>query len=141
MEGQENFTDLFSGGFGAVLARSFASRIAFYAVPMWVGNTAPAGTTGDTSTAYIGLGTRIRFLETAYLVGEVTPRFGGYVVGDPEYAFSIEKRVGAHVFAITFANAPATSTGLDGSGFSAAELRAINRDNALKFLPRVEAAA
>jgi len=111
VEGQENFTDLFSGGFGAVLARSFASRIAFYAVPMWVGNTALAGTTGDTSTAYIGLGTRIRFLETAYLVGEVTPRFGGYVVGDPEYAFSIEKRVGAHVFSLVWANGQGTTFG------------------------------
>ena len=36
-----------------------------------------------------------------------------------------------------FFNAPATSLGLDASGFSAEELRVINRDNALKFLPRL----
>jgi len=36
-----------------------------------------------------------------------------------------------------FFSAPATSTGLDLSGFSGEELRAINRENALKFLPRL----
>jgi 6-methylsalicylate decarboxylase len=38
-----------------------------------------------------------------------------------------------------FFNAPATSVGLDASGFSAEELRAINRENALKFLPQFRA--
>jgi 6-methylsalicylate decarboxylase len=38
-----------------------------------------------------------------------------------------------------FVNAPATSAGVDRSGFSATELRAINRENALKFLPRLSA--
>jgi hypothetical protein len=94
-----------------VLARSFSSRIAFYAVPVWVGNTAPSGASGSTSTGYVGLGTRIRFLETAYLVGEVTPRIGGYAVGDPEYAFSIEKRVGAHVFSLVWGNGQGTTFG------------------------------
>ena len=36
-----------------------------------------------------------------------------------------------------FFSAPATSTGLDLSGFTGDELRAINRENALKFLPRL----
>ncbi len=35
-----------------------------------------------------------------------------------------------------FANAPATASGLLTSGFSADELRAIDRENALKFLPK-----
>lgn len=38
-----------------------------------------------------------------------------------------------------FANAPATSMGVEHSGFSAEELRGINRENALKFLPRLRA--
>jgi predicted TIM-barrel fold metal-dependent hydrolase len=38
-----------------------------------------------------------------------------------------------------FVSAPATSTGLDLSGFTGDELRAINRENALKFLPRLSA--
>ncbi len=40
-----------------------------------------------------------------------------------------------------FVSAPATSTGVDGSGFTADELRAIQRGNALKFLPRIAAQA
>jgi predicted TIM-barrel fold metal-dependent hydrolase len=38
-----------------------------------------------------------------------------------------------------FVNAPATSLGVDRSGFTAEELRAINRENALLFLPRFSA--
>jgi predicted TIM-barrel fold metal-dependent hydrolase len=38
-----------------------------------------------------------------------------------------------------FVNAPATSIGVDRSGFTADELRAINRENALRFLPRLSA--
>ena len=36
-----------------------------------------------------------------------------------------------------FVNAPATTSGVQASGFSAEELRGINRENALKFLPRL----
>jgi predicted TIM-barrel fold metal-dependent hydrolase len=39
-----------------------------------------------------------------------------------------------------FVNAPATTSGVQASGFSAEELRGINRENALKFLPRLAAA-
>ena len=38
-----------------------------------------------------------------------------------------------------FVNAPATTNGVQRSGFSAEELRAINRDNAVAFLPRLKA--
>lgn len=110
VEGQDNFSEIFAPAFGVVLSRSVANAVALYAVPMWVhnSNSAPTGIAVQ-NTGYVGLGVRIRFLPTAYLVGEVTPRLGGYVVGDPEYAFSIEKRVGAHVFALTFANGQGTT--------------------------------
>jgi predicted TIM-barrel fold metal-dependent hydrolase len=39
-----------------------------------------------------------------------------------------------------FVNAPATTSGVQASGFSAEELRGINRENALRFLPRLAAA-
>ena len=42
---------------------------------------------------------------------EVTPRLGGYVIGDAEYAFSIEKRIGGHVFSVVFANASGSTYG------------------------------
>ncbi len=39
----------------------------------------------------------------------MSPRVGGYVAQDAEYAFALEKRVGAHVFSLTFANGAATT--------------------------------
>ena len=40
---------------------------------------------------------------------EGAPRVGGLAIGDAEYAFAIEKRVGAHVFALTFSNCAGTT--------------------------------
>jgi hypothetical protein len=48
---------------------------------------------------------------TLYVVGEVSPRVSGYIPGDAEFAFALEKRVGAHVFSLTFANTAATTYG------------------------------
>jgi len=42
-------------------------------------------------------------------LGEVSPRVSGYIAGDAEFAFALEKRVGAHVFSLTFANSAATT--------------------------------
>jgi predicted TIM-barrel fold metal-dependent hydrolase len=36
-----------------------------------------------------------------------------------------------------FFSAPATSVGVDTCGFTAQELRAVNRDNALRLMPRL----
>jgi hypothetical protein len=52
----------------------------------------------------VGLGANLKLLPTLFLMGEVTPRIGGYVIGDPEYGFGISKRVGGHVFDLTFTN-------------------------------------
>ena len=77
-------------------------------MPMWVHNT-PGQAVGNRDTGILGLGARLRLMPTTYLLGEVTPRIGGYVLRDPEYGFGIEKRVGAHVFALTFTNNPGTT--------------------------------
>jgi hypothetical protein len=70
---------------------------------MWVHNTAAAtGVTRD--TGIIGIGGSVRVLPTLYIIGEVTPRIGGYVIGDAEYGFGISARVGGHVFDLTFTN-------------------------------------
>ena len=39
----------------------------------------------------------------------MSPRIGGFAIGDAQYAFAIEKRVGAHVFSLTFQNGPGTT--------------------------------
>jgi Membrane bound beta barrel domain (DUF5777) len=108
VEGDNNFRRDYAPALGVVVGHTSAERLALYATPFWVHNTQTGGVE-NRDTGFLGLGARVRFLETAYLVGEVTPRIGGLAIGDPEYAFGIEKRVGAHVFALTFANGASTT--------------------------------
>jgi hypothetical protein len=82
--------------------------VAAYAMPMWVHDTAiGSGTTRE--TAVLGLGGRFHVRPGIYLVGEVSPRIGGYAVGEPEYSFALEGRVGAHVFQLNFSNTIGTT--------------------------------
>jgi hypothetical protein len=81
-----------------------------YLEPMWVHNTGGSAVPGQ-NTGFVGLGARGRVHGTTYLVFEISPRLGGYVVQDPEYAFAIEKRVGGHVFQLVFGNSSAMSFG------------------------------
>jgi hypothetical protein len=107
VEGLNNFRETYSPAIGVVVSRRIAGAAVVYLVPMWVHNSSSA--IPDQNTGYVGVGARIRFRPTAYLLGELSPRLGGYVIGDPEYAFAIEKRVGAHVFSLTFGNGQGTS--------------------------------
>lgn len=108
VEGDNNFRQSYAPALGVVVGRTITDRVALYATPFWVHNTG-TGDADTRDTGFLGLGGRVRFLESAYLVGEVTPRLGGLVIGDPEYAFAIEKRVGAHVFSLTFSNGASTT--------------------------------
>jgi hypothetical protein len=112
VEGGNNFKRDYEPALGAVVSRTIAGAVALYASPIWVHNTL-AGTAGVTAnTFYVGLGARVRIVPTVYVVGEVSPRAGGsYTPGDPEFAFALEKRVGGHVFSLTFANTSATTYG------------------------------
>ena len=110
IEGGDNFKARYAPALGAVVSRTVADAIAVYAAPIWAHNTFP-GTGVMLNTFYIGLGARARVRPTVYVVGEVSPRVSGYTAGDAEFAFSVEKRVGAHVFALTFANSAATTYG------------------------------
>lgn len=115
IEGDHNFgatlhgaAKHFSPALGAVVSRTIAERVGLYAMPMWVHNT-PGAAVRSRDTGILGLGARLRVMSSTYFLGEVTPRLGGYVLRDPEYGFGIEKRVGAHVFALTFTNNPGTT--------------------------------
>jgi uncharacterized beta barrel domain-containing protein DUF5777 len=103
-EGTNNFQDVYSPAVGAVVSRKFAGRVAAYVVPMWVHNT--AGIVGEETrdTMMLGLGGRLRVVSSVTVVGEYTPRVAGYAPGDSEYGFGLEKRVGGHVFQLTFTN-------------------------------------
>lgn len=103
VEGTNNFRQEYAPAIGASISRDVANIVALYAVPMWVHNTA-AGTGVTRDTAMVGLGANLRLRPTLFLTGEVTPRIGGYVIGDAEYGFGISKRLGGHVFDLTFTN-------------------------------------
>ena len=103
IEGSNNLRQQYAPAVGASFSRDVANVLAVYAVPMWVHNTAPGtGVTHDTGV--IGLGGSLRVRPSVYLIGEVSPRVGGYVQGDAEYAFGLSTRVGGHVFDLTFTN-------------------------------------
>ena len=115
IEGSDNFQENYKPALGVSISRSFMDRAAVYAVPVWVHNS--AALTGETrETFFIGIGGRIAFLPTAYIIAEVTPRVAGYGPGDAEYAFGVEKRVGGHVFSLVFANTFGTTYGQLASG-------------------------
>jgi Membrane bound beta barrel domain (DUF5777) len=96
---------------GAVISREVGTQLALYATPFWVGKTG-ISLSGDGNTGFMGLGARVRLgrASSSYLSAEVSPRLGGFVIADPEYGFAIEKRVGAHVFALTFTNGTSNTT-------------------------------
>jgi len=107
VEGNNNFKESYAPALGVVVSRTIADRVALYATPTWVHNTSAAGSTRE--TGFVGLGGRVRVLDATYVAAEVSPRIGGLVIGDPDYAFSIEERVGAHVFSLTFSDGAATT--------------------------------
>jgi hypothetical protein len=110
VEGGNNFKARYAPALGAVLSRTVAGAAAVYVAPIWAHNTFP-GTGIMRDTFYVGLGARVQVVPTVYVVGEVSPRVSGYTAGDAEFGFALEKRVGAHVFSLTFANSAATTYG------------------------------
>jgi hypothetical protein len=98
----------YSPSLGLVISRKVANRLAVYLEPFYVHNTAGEGLpTRD--TGFLGVGGRLKLSSTVNLVGEVAPRVGGFNPREPQFGFAIEKRVGGHVFALTFTNNPGTT--------------------------------
>jgi hypothetical protein len=110
VEGGNNFRTRHAPAIGASVSRTIADAAAVYVTPFWAHNTFP-GTGVMRDTFYVGLGGRLKIVPSVYLVGEISPRAAGFAPGDAEFAFSLEKRVGAHVFSLTFANTAATTYG------------------------------
>jgi hypothetical protein len=119
VEGENNFQthntsglDIgYSPGFGASVSRTLGTWGIVYADPVFVHNTEDTGAAERRNTFYLGIGGRLRVMASTFIVAEVTPRLGGYAPSDAEFAFSLEKRVGAHVFSIVMANTQATTYG------------------------------
>ena len=129
IEGADNFHEKYAPAVGASISRQVGTRLAGYVTPMWVHNTAASldaidherdggAHTGSSEpshmhhdTTYVGMGGRVRLGSSTYVAGEIAARVQGYAPGEPGYGVSIEKRVGAHMFSLTFTNTFATTFG------------------------------
>ena len=108
VEGADNFQERYSPALGVAVSRMVADRLAVYATPVWVHNTAESLNV-DRDTLFVGIGGRVRVSATVYLVGEVVPRAGGYSPDKPAFGFAIEKRAGGHLFQLNFNNGQGTT--------------------------------
>ena len=96
---------------GAIVSRRIGEKAALYVEPIWVHNSNLFdSSTPDNDTFFVGLGGRVRVLDTVYLVGEYAPRTG-YAPGVNHGSFAIEKRLGGHVFQVNFSDSFATTYG------------------------------
>ena len=113
IDGTNNFKDSYSPALGAVISREVGNRAAFYLQPVWVNNSneLPSDLADDNDTFLIGLGTRVRVLQTVYLVLEAAPRAAGHDPGVDHISFGIEKRAGGHLFQLNFSNSIGTTFG------------------------------
>ncbi len=107
VEGRDNFREEYSSGVGVVLSRKLGRRRGtVYIEPIWVANSNPLPDeiAGDNHTFMLGLGARVAVRRNMYLVGEFTPRVGGYDPGDHHASFGFERLIGGHTFQINFSN-------------------------------------
>lgn len=129
VEGLDNFQELYQPAVAATVSRVAAPWLVLYATPAAVFNTRAAdelfghdhdlpGAEEDEHsqhehTLFVGLGARVRFLPTAYFVGEYSPRLAGHDPGRGVWAVGIEKgtRSGKHLFQLNFTNASGTTFG------------------------------
>jgi hypothetical protein len=110
VEGADNFQERYSPALGMAVSRMVADRLAVYATPVWVRNTAGILNI-HRDTSYLGIGGRVRVSSTVYLLGEVVPRVNGYSPDKPAFGFAIEKRAGGHLFQVNINNGQGTTFG------------------------------
>ena len=65
IEGPNNFQERFAPALGVVVSRTFQQRVALYAAPIWVHNSA-AAIGVDRETLMVGLGGRVRLGSSTY---------------------------------------------------------------------------
>jgi hypothetical protein len=110
VEGSDNFQEHYSPALGLVASHMVRDRLAVYATPVWVHNTASILNV-DRDTFFVGIGGRVRVSRSVYVVAEVAPRAAGYRPDKAAYGFAIEKRAGGHLFQLNFNNGQGTTLG------------------------------
>jgi len=108
VEGADNFQERYAPALAAAVSRMVADRLAVYATPVWVHNTA-ASLDVDRDTFFVGLGGRVRVSSTVYVVGEMAPRAAGYRPDKAAFGFAVEKRAGGHLFQLNVNNGQGTT--------------------------------
>ncbi len=112
VEGNDNFRDEYSPTLGVVFSQRIRDWAGVYVEPLWVGNSNKPGLLhpeplprGDASDTFmVGLGARLRVLDTVYVVAEYVPRVSGFDQGADHISVGFEKRVGGHIFQLNFSN-------------------------------------
>ncbi len=127
-EGLNNLRDNHQPGVAVTVSRTFGDALALYATPAFVAHTHAVDTiaghtghndvgletdehAGHDSTWFTGLGARVRFSGTGYLVGEYSPRIAGYDPNRGVWGVGIEKRTGGHTLQLNVTNSFGTTPG------------------------------
>ena len=128
VEALDNFQENYQPALAATFSRAAKGWLVLYATPAFVWNTQavdalshdhdlPGAEEDEHSqhdhTMFVGLGARVRFRPTAYVVGEYSPRLAGHDPGRGVWAVGVEKvtRSGKHMFQLNFTNAFGTTLG------------------------------
>jgi hypothetical protein len=124
-EGLNNLRELYQPGVAVTVSRTFGDALALYATPTFVADThavdAISGHAHDPGTIdehanhsdtwFAGLGTRVRFVKTGYIVAEYSPRLAGYDPNSAVWGVAVEKRTGGHVLQLNLTNSFGTTLG------------------------------
>ncbi len=117
-EGANNLQQDFQPAAAVTVSRTQGTRLALYATPSYVhhahtdtllalheGHSLP-GVVVDTrrDTFFLGIGGRVRLLETMYVVLEAAPRLAGYDPDEPGWNVGVEKLTHGHVLQLNFGN-------------------------------------
>ncbi len=115
---------------GPLISRTVGTRAAFYLQPAYILHSNTYSTSGclehiehghdipgcadletgiESNTLMVGLSTRLRVLQSVYLVGSWTPRASGFRPGVSLKTFGIEKRMRGHVFQLNMSNGLGTT--------------------------------
>jgi Membrane bound beta barrel domain (DUF5777) len=129
VEGLNNFQQDYQPALAAVMSRVATQWLVLYVSPTFVWNTRAADFLDDhdhdhdlpgaeedehsnhEDTLFVGLGARVRFRPTAYIVGEYSPRLAGHDPGRGVWGVAIEKATRGHTFQLNFTNAFGTTLG------------------------------
>jgi hypothetical protein len=107
VEGADNMRENHAPAVGVVASRRIGGVATAYVTPVFVWNSAAASLfdDGDENTAYVGLGTRVRFRPTAFAVLEYAPRVAGHSPpGRGTWGVAVEKHTPGHIFQLNLTN-------------------------------------